>query len=70
MARYWQTQWICPTGRHRILEGTRGKPPLDREALVEVLLKVSALAMDHADRIDELDINPLLFPQGACAVEG
>lgn len=50
----------------RVLEGMRGKPAADIGALIDVILKVSQLAVDFADEITELDINPLLvFPQGA-----
>jgi len=55
---------------HKILDGVRGQPPVDREALIEVILKVSELVINHQDSIEELDINPLLlFPDGACAVD-
>jgi acetyltransferase len=54
----------------RVLEGMRGKPPADREALIDVILKVSQLVTDHRDDIDELDINPLVvFPKGAKALD-
>lgn len=43
-----------------ILHGARGKAPVDKEAIVDVLLKVSALITDHKDHIQELDINPLV----------
>lgn len=43
-----------------ILHGARGKTPVDKEAIVEVLLKVSALITDYKDQIQELDINPLV----------
>ncbi|MEF2094227.1 acetate--CoA ligase family protein [Bacillus sp. CFBP9009] len=43
-----------------ILTGARGKAPVDIEAIIDVLLKVSALVTDYKDFIDELDINPLL----------
>lgn len=50
----------------RVLEGMRGKPAADIGALIDVILKVSQLAVDFADEIAELDINPLLvFPRGA-----
>lgn len=45
---------------YAILKGARGKAAVDIEAIVDVLLKVSALVTDHGDRIDELDINPLI----------
>lgn len=53
-----------------ILSGARGRDPLDRGALIDVLLKLSQLATEHADRIEELDINPLLlFSNGAVALD-
>jgi acetyltransferase len=42
-----------------LLRGFRGKPPVDRAALVELLVRVSRLAADHP-RIAELDLNPVL----------
>jgi succinyl-CoA synthetase beta subunit len=55
---------------HRVLTGLRGKPPLDREALIGAILSVSELVTRHQGRIEELDINPLLlFPEGARAVD-
>jgi acetyltransferase len=55
---------------HRVLLGARGRPPADREAIVDALLSVSRLVTEHPDAIAELDINPLLvFPKGAKAVD-
>jgi len=49
----------------RILAGVRGRSASDVNALIDVILKVSQLAIDFADQIEELDINPLIvFPQG------
>lgn len=49
----------------RILQGLRGRPAADIDALVDVLLKVSALAVDFKEEIVEIDINPLLvYPAG------
>ena len=42
-----------------LLNGYRGQPPLDVEALAEALAGVSQLIADHADRIAEIDVNPL-----------
>ena len=50
----------------RLLDGVRGNPASDTRAIIDVILKVSQLAVDFADRIEELDINPLIvFPKGA-----
>ena len=43
----------------QLLQGYRGKPPANIEAIVEVLIRLGQLAADHAE-IRELDINPLL----------
>jgi acetyltransferase len=54
----------------RVLEGVRGRPPIDREALIDAILRVSQLVTDHADTIEEVDLNPLvLLPRGAKAVD-
>jgi len=42
-----------------ILGGVRGKPAVDVDALVQALARLSYLAADHADRIEEIDVNPL-----------
>ncbi|MDB5810184.1 MAG: hypothetical protein JWN94_2306 [Betaproteobacteria bacterium] len=43
----------------KLLTGYRGSAPLAIEALADALARVSLLAADHADRIAEIDINPL-----------
>ncbi len=40
-----------------LLEGVRGRPPVDKEALVEALLRVGQLVTDFPE-IAEVDINP------------
>lgn len=47
-----------------ILDGVRGKPPVDKKAIVDIILRLSQLAEDFP-RIAELDINPLIvFEEG------
>jgi acyl-CoA synthetase (NDP forming) len=46
-------------GTSSLLNGYRGRPPLDVAALADALARVSLLVSDHADRIAELDVNPL-----------
>lgn len=52
-----------------LLQGTRGRPPVDREALVEAVLAFSRLLVENPS-LAEVEINPLLaLPQGAIAVD-
>jgi len=54
---------------YRVLQGLRGKPPVDLEILKDVILKVSRLVVEHPE-IRELDINPLVvFPTGVKVVD-
>ena len=53
-----------------ILSGARGKPPVDRAALVELLCAVSRFGAAAGPRLEELDLNPvLLSTDGAVAVD-
>jgi acyl-CoA synthetase (NDP forming) len=52
-----------------LLDGVRGRPPADLDALVEVVLRVQRMALELGDELAELDINPLLvLPRGQGAV--
>jgi acetyl-CoA synthetase len=52
-----------------VLEGYRGADT-DLEAVVDAVEAVAAFATDHADRLVELEVNPLLvLPGGAMAVD-
>lgn len=44
----------------KLLHGVRGAPPADVPALVALMVKVSRLAAEFADEIDEIDLNPVL----------
>ena len=54
---------------YRLLEGYRGHPPADVQAIEEVLLRVSRMVEDIPE-IRELDLNPIfaLPPGEGCAV--
>lgn len=55
---------------HKVLAGYRGKPGCDIAALVDAIARIAAWAMAHADRLEEMDVNPLLaLPTGAIAVD-
>jgi len=52
-----------------ILKGTRGKKPLDIEAVIESLLRLSQLVMEFSE-IEGVDINPVMVREkGALAVD-
>ena len=54
-----------------LLEGVRGQPPVDKEAIVDILLRMGQLVQTFPE-IAEFDINPLMvYPesQGAIAID-
>jgi acyl-CoA synthetase (NDP forming) len=54
-----------------LLDGVRGQPPVDKQAIVDVLLRVSQLVQDFPE-IVEMDINPLMVyhqDQGAVSID-
>ncbi len=54
-----------------LFDGVRGKPSLDKQAIIDAILRVSQLVRDFPE-IAELDINPLVvYPekQGAYAID-
>ncbi|MFB7464054.1 acetate--CoA ligase family protein [Streptomyces sp. NPDC056224] len=54
---------------HGLLEGVRGAPPADVDALVEVILRIQRMALELGGQLSELDINPLMvLPRGQGAV--
>ena len=55
----------------KLLQGFRGKPACDIDALADVLVKVSYLAVNLEGQLAELDINPILvMPKGQGANGG
>jgi acyl-CoA synthetase (NDP forming) len=62
-------QMLSELRGRRLLEGMRGRPAVDMEALVELFLQVSGLIERRPD-IRELDLNPVLaYPDGVLAVD-
>jgi acetyltransferase len=56
---------------HALLDGVRGKPAMDKESIVDTLLRIGQLVQDFPE-IEELDINPLMvYPsdQGSVAID-
>jgi acetyl-CoA synthetase (ADP-forming) len=53
----------------KLLEGARGKPPADLDALVDILIKTSDLMVEH-NTLSQLDLNPVIvYQKGACSVD-
>jgi acyl-CoA synthetase (NDP forming) len=53
-----------------LLDGFRGSPPADVDALVDVVVAVSRLAHERGDELAALDLNPVIVsPEGAVAVD-
>ena len=53
-----------------LLKGARGRPKGDVKALVDAIMKVQRLAVDNAENLAELDINPLVvLPKGVVALD-
>ncbi|HEX2651518.1 MAG TPA: acetate--CoA ligase family protein [Burkholderiales bacterium] len=54
----------------RLLQGYRGAPAADLDAVCDAIARISEFAADHADAVEEIDVNPLLArPDGAVALD-
>jgi len=63
---------MCPTTKQlalsaiddiryqKLLDGLRGIPKVDRDALAELMVRISELAWEHRERLGEMDINPVI----------
>ncbi len=61
---------IDDTKVSQMLAGARGAKPAKVSAVVDVIVKLQRLAMDFADEIAEIDVNPLVVtPAGAIALD-
>ena len=53
-----------------LINGVRGQATSDRQALIDIMVKLSVLAYELKDVIAEIDINPVIVnPTGAVAVD-
>jgi len=63
------TEMITEIKAYPILQGYRGMPPADVDAIKQILLNTSRLVMEHQE-IAELDLNPIMvYQKGAKAVD-
>jgi acyl-CoA synthetase (NDP forming) len=62
-------EMITEVKAYPVLKGYRGQPPVDLNAIVNILLNTSKLVMDYLE-IKELDLNPILvYEKGAKTVD-
>jgi acyl-CoA synthetase (NDP forming) len=53
-----------------LLDGARGQPPVDLEAVVGAALALAEFGADAGDQVAEVDVNPLIaYPDGVIAVD-
>jgi hypothetical protein len=43
-----------------VLDGVRGRAPVSRAAIADLLVRISLLGAAHAIRLRELDLNPVI----------
>jgi hypothetical protein len=69
----WQAEAMLERTRAgALLQGYRGAPPADQESVLSAMLALGRLAHHLGDRIESIDINPLVaLPagQGALALD-
>ncbi|MBV8766095.1 MAG: acetate--CoA ligase family protein, partial [Hyphomicrobiales bacterium] len=54
----------------KLLEGARGRPSSDKEAIARAIVDLSSFALAHAHEIVSCDINPfLVLSKGAVALD-
>jgi acyl-CoA synthetase (NDP forming) len=52
----------------QLLAGVRGQAAVDRKALVELIVRFSALVVELADSIGEIDLNPIIVNQSGATI--
>jgi len=69
VSREWAASMLGEIKSAAILDGVRGRPPCDKEALVDLILKVSEI-IEAYPVIHEMDLNPVIVhEEGLTAVD-
>jgi hypothetical protein len=64
------TSWPTTRSVRPLLDGVRGAPPADLDAVAAAMVRLSVLAADLGPALDALDVNPLVAgPAGCVAVD-
>jgi len=61
------TEMLSEIKAAKILDGIRGQPPINKKALVDLLIKTSNF-IDHHPEIEELDLNPVFATENGVSV--
>jgi len=62
-------EMIREINAYPILRGYRGKPPVDEETLVDIILRASEMVMENQE-INQMDLNPVMaYEKGASIVD-
>ena len=59
LTRHDAIEMVREVKAYPLLNGARGRPVADQEALVDLLLNVSRMSLDLRERVSELDLNPV-----------
>ena len=52
----------------RLLDGARGQPPADTDALCDLMATLSRFAAAHADTVAEIDLNPVIVHERGLSI--
>ncbi len=61
------TEMLSEIKAAKILDGIRGQPPIDKKALVNLLMKTSSF-IDRHPEVEELDLNPVFCTENGVSV--
>ncbi|UCE12393.1 MAG: acetate--CoA ligase family protein [Candidatus Heimdallarchaeota archaeon] len=62
------TEMLSEIKAAKILDGIRGQPPVDKKALVDLMMRTSDFIHRHSTEIEELDLNPVFATETGVSV--